>query len=140
MNALIGYTYAAPGGVDGLFQVGDRRAHVVVGTLSGGTAAGILATVSENGNPLLEALGGVLGGYLGGRLPDKLEPAITPLHRSFFHSATFATTGTVAALKYLATAQALDDEMRERIKRSERAMSSSIEFKNAPPPKRLNKR
>lgn len=66
----------------------NRSVHQAVGAVSGGGLALIKSTGQPIGHQITEAIGGTLAGYGFGRLPDILEPADSPNHRSFGHSAT----------------------------------------------------
>lgn len=73
-----------------------RRTHKVVGAVSGASYALYRGREQSQGDQLLEVIGGGIGGAVGGMLPDVLEPAVTPNHRGFAHSALFGA-GVVSA-------------------------------------------
>lgn len=65
----------------------DKTEHAIVGALTG-LVTYRLHKLNENEAPTIQgALGFILLGGFAGVLPDILEPATSPNHRSFFHSA-----------------------------------------------------
>lgn len=64
----------------------NAKVHLPVGAVSGGVVVALRADPASM-SILLESLVGALGGLLGAAAPDALEPAVSPKHRNFFHSA-----------------------------------------------------
>ena len=58
---------------------------------------------------LKSALGAGVGA-ISGVLPDILEPAVSPHHRSFFHSKAFATLLTIGSTKFLKSGTLSENE------------------------------
>jgi hypothetical protein len=63
-----------------------RPTHITAGCISG-LAAGILTSKKlPTDHQLLHVVCATIGGTIGGLAPDSLEPALSPHHRSLFHS------------------------------------------------------
>lgn len=71
--------------------------HAVAGFAASAT---VLAVEERKGTkqPALPLAGGLIG-VVGGKLPDLLEPATSPNHRRFCHSAVVAVTVGIATYK-----------------------------------------
>lgn len=64
-----------------------REVHTLVGTIAGGCAVAYRAQTQEPIYSSIETIAGCFWGYVGSRLPDIIEPALSPNHRQFAHSA-----------------------------------------------------
>lgn len=73
----------------------NRQTHVVVGTVTGLAASAISSSDLDAQHRWIECAAGALGGAIGGLMPDALEPAVSPNHRSLFHS--LAAAGVLSA-------------------------------------------
>jgi hypothetical protein len=63
-----------------------RTTHINVGALSGLTAGMVTSDALAKEYQALHILCACIGGTLGGGAPDVFEPALSPNHRSLFHS------------------------------------------------------
>jgi hypothetical protein len=68
-------------------NVPRRMVHKQVGALAGLLAAGAVSRNQQSNYNIVLLAGGLFGGRFGGTFPDVLEPACSPNHRAFFHSA-----------------------------------------------------
>jgi hypothetical protein len=66
----------------------NKSVHQAVGALAGGGLALAKSNGQTVGHQITETIGGAVAGFGFGRLPDIIEPASSPNHRSFGHSAT----------------------------------------------------
>ena len=67
----------------------NRAEHAITGAFVGLATYG-LHKLGKNEAPTIQGtIGSLLLGGFAGTLPDLLEPATSPNHRSFFHSAVF---------------------------------------------------
>ena len=76
-----------------------RPTHISAGCISGLTAGILTSKQLPSEHQLLHVVCATIGGALGGLAPDSLEPALSPHHRSLFHSLAVggvATSGLVA--------------------------------------------
>jgi membrane-bound metal-dependent hydrolase YbcI (DUF457 family) len=67
-----------------------RSVHVVIGAVAGLAAGVATAPRGSDGARATHIVAALLAGVLGGIAPDVLEPAISPRHRSTFHSVSAA--------------------------------------------------
>jgi hypothetical protein len=76
-----------------------RPTHISAGCISG-LAAGILTSKQlPSEHQLLHLVCATIGGTIGGLAPDSVEPALSPHHRSLFHSLALggaASSGLIA--------------------------------------------
>jgi membrane-bound metal-dependent hydrolase YbcI (DUF457 family) len=69
-------------------EMPNGKTHVVAGTTAGALVAGFRTRPEDGPANLLVVVGGGVGGYITARWPDVFEPANSPHHRKFAHSAT----------------------------------------------------
>jgi membrane-bound metal-dependent hydrolase YbcI (DUF457 family) len=67
----------------------NRKQHAVLGAAAGVSGYALYSWINQEEMSLPELIGFALSGTVGAFLPDIVEPAITPNHRSFFHSVSF---------------------------------------------------
>jgi membrane-bound metal-dependent hydrolase YbcI (DUF457 family) len=84
----------------------NREDHDFAGAIAGGLSTLIAAKLQGRNPTGAELLGGVLGGMTGSSIPDYLEPATSPHHRQFAHSAFFTTALVATAGQGAVTMQA----------------------------------
>ena len=94
------------------------KTHVCLAGFAGGGTAACFALDEVPVDIAGEVLGGALAGMVGGKLPDILEPALNPLHRSFFHSVIFGAIETAAGLALLTHWQSICREKAREHKRA----------------------
>lgn len=63
-----------------------RPTHLAIGSMSGVATGVVTSSLLPREHQLVHVVFAGIGGALGGLAPDVLEPAVSPNHRSLFHS------------------------------------------------------
>src|SRR5262245_40660008 len=101
----------------------NGKVHKIIGT-GAGVATSLCFTNGQPGwDRTIQAVGAGLGGYVGAKLPDIIEPATSPRHRQFAHSAvcneSIAAVGYANVETFHQNVQSLAERIRQEITASQ---------------------